>query len=100
MQEPRPLEDIYDRSTLAALDRAARPRPDRRRSAPLSVELALVNALMAGVAAPLALRRDDEPVIEVDDDRRAGRPPAVSVYLVPGAPSASVAVVRPWLAET
>ncbi|MCB1002792.1 MAG: hypothetical protein KDB35_01265 [Acidimicrobiales bacterium] len=99
MQDPLSLEELYDDATLAALERGAAgdaPRRTRDR-APRSVELALVNALVTGVAEPLVRHREPEPVVEQHEDRRDGAVPAVSVFLVPGAPAASVAVVRPWL---
>jgi hypothetical protein len=93
------LEDVYDDATLAALDawqprRGAEP-PKRLGRAGLA---GLVLTSMA-----LGLREalegdDDEPLAEFRPD--AGDPAErwVTFVHVPGAPSASRLVIRPWLA--
>ena len=99
----RPLDDLYDDATIAALDRWAPSRPERpavpsargwRRGVGAS---AFFLAAAVGVQEVLEPERR-RPVIEeldltsAEDDQRP-----VIAFLVPGAPRLSHVLVRPWL---
>jgi hypothetical protein len=93
------LEDLYDEATLAALDRRS-----RQGAVPASGALrrraaagALVTGLALGMQQTFEEAGDDPVVIEVDLSTDDGRDRPVSVVLVPQAPRASRAFVRPWL---
>ena len=93
------LEDLYDDETLAALDRGGHrsppaPRGRVRRQAAAG---ALVTGLALGLQEVFDPPADDPVVIEVDLSSGDGGDRPVSVVLVPRAPRASRAVVRPWL---
>ncbi len=91
---PPGLDELYDPEVLAALDRPPLAPPPR---AGRSAAAALTAALLTGVASALDDTAPEPAIVEFEPDRRAARLEPVTVHLVPGAPSASVAVVRPWL---
>jgi hypothetical protein len=95
------LEDLYDERTLAAIDRRP-PAPRATAEPPARRRHGLAGALVTGMA--LALREVYEPppegdgVVEFRPD--SGDPPDdewVTFVFVPGAPTASRLIVRPWL---
>jgi hypothetical protein len=94
-----PLEDLYDPATLRAIEGwsadgpTVEPLPVWRRAAFAG---AVTTALVTGVRE--ALEDDEaEPAVEIDRGRGRARLEPVTLYLVPGEPRASVAIVRPWL---
>lgn len=102
MSEPRPadLEELYDADTLAAMERW-RPRdaardPEVAAWRKQAAARALVSAIGLGLREVFEPKPPDEAVEEIDVDQ-FGRDLPVTVYLVPGNPKASIALVRPWL---
>ncbi len=95
MTGPAPnLDELYEPDVLAALDRSPGLPPPR---AGRSASAALTAALLTGIAASLEDAAPEPAIVEFEPDRRRDRLEPVTVHLVPGAPSASVALVRPWL---
>jgi hypothetical protein len=94
------LEELYDERTLAALHRGAGEpaaevrRPPARRGG--------FGAMLTGMALGLREVLDPEPpgdaVVELRPDVDDAGERWVSYVHVPGAPTASRVVVRPWLA--
>jgi hypothetical protein len=102
------LDEWYDPSTLAALDRAARPadiRPGVTVPASGSVagwrrgvgSAAFLSAAMLGVRDVLEPSPDEPVIEEVDLDGERHRDLAVELYFVAGHPRLTRALVRPWL---
>jgi hypothetical protein len=106
--------ELYDDATIDAIEQetgepynvVARPGDDRSsgqpptRGARGSNNIAAVGMLTAGLfrGVDAALDPEDkEPIVDFIDEDRSDRDQAVSVYLVPGNPKASVAIVRHWL---
>lgn len=52
--------------------------------------------LLRGIDAALD-PEDKEPIVDFFDEDQSGPQQPVTVFLVPGNPKASVAIVRPWL---
>jgi hypothetical protein len=99
---PGELDDLYDPRTVVALDRFVRTR----HPVPAVVAAgwrgklgagAIVTAAMIGVGDVLDPERNEPVIEEIDDDGPVGPLQPVTVHLVPGLPSATSAVVRPWL---
>ena len=93
------LAEVYDSATLRAIDGQAGEPP-----APAVARGwrggATAGAMIVGMVQGVrdALEEDEsEPVVEIDEERRATRHQAVTVHLAWGNPAASVAIVRPWL---
>jgi hypothetical protein len=111
------LDELYDAHTLAALDRASAAADRHGRSAgsgsasasasaagPTGTRAgnriaasALVTGLALGLRDVFDPPKHDPVVIEVDADGQLDPDRPVDVVLVPGAPRASRATVRPWL---
>lgn len=96
---PPPLDECYDRRTLAALDAGVEPvrAPDRP---PLTgwrrgfAGGALVTGLTLGMRAVFDPEPPGESVIEVAPDPGLDLRGPVTVFFVPGDPEGTVAVVR------
>lgn len=95
------LEELYDPATLRAIDAAPTPSPGARDTVGGArgtlAAGALVAAGLVGVREALDERADDAAIVEVRLDPGLDADAAVTVFFVPDAPAASVAVVRPWL---
>jgi len=92
------LRDVYDDATMAAIDYRS-GEPHARPSGGLQGRLAggaLVVGLLHGVKDALE-DEDVDPVVEIEEERRAARMEPVTVTLVPGYPKLGVATVRRWL---
>ncbi|MFQ5558230.1 MAG: hypothetical protein ACE5GB_12080 [Acidimicrobiales bacterium] len=92
------FEELYDGPTCHAID-AWRPSPGRRPPASGARGGVMAGALVvAGLAGVRDALDEDEPEIaEVQPVRDVESDEAVTVLFVPGAPHATIAVVRPWL---
>ncbi len=97
-----PLEELYDDGTVRAIDAGAGEPERRTRRLRSAVVAAAAGAAAGGLARgvhDVLADEDAEPEeageIEVAPVERRLEP--VTVILVPGDPSASVAIVRRWL---
>ena len=97
-ESPSPsLEDIYDPETLLAIDHQREPG-----AAPAGgwrggvTAGALVVGMVSGVRDVLE-PEDEDALVEIEEAQPARRLEPVSVHLAWGNPSASIAIVRPWL---
>lgn len=92
------LAELYDPVTLAGIDTQTEPagRPASGWRGGVTAG-AMVVGMVHGVRDVLDTD-EDEPVMEIEEDRRSRRLEHVSVHLAWGAPAASIAIVRPWLA--
>jgi hypothetical protein len=97
-----PLQDLYDESTVRAIEAGAGEPECRTRRLRSAVVAAAAGAAAGGLARGIHDALADEDVepeeageIEVAPAERRLEP--VTVILVPGDPAASVAIVRRWL---
>ncbi|MEM7286912.1 MAG: hypothetical protein AAF480_11215 [Actinomycetota bacterium] len=93
------LAEVYDAATLRAIDRQVGEPPTpavARGWRGGATAGAMVLGMVQGVRDALE-DEESEPVVEIDEDLREARHQAVTVHLAWGNPSASVAIVRPWL---
>jgi hypothetical protein len=95
-------DDLYDDDTWAVVDHWHRPR---RRMPPEVASgwraglgaSALMTAVALGVQDSLEPKHDDPIIEEVDLDALWSNELPVVYHHVPGAPTSSRAIVRPWL---
>ncbi|MDH3753089.1 MAG: hypothetical protein OEU32_04380 [Acidimicrobiia bacterium] len=97
MNASEPFEGVYDAEVVAAIDALVLPAHDPDVRADWSAAVMFTTALMSGLAQAVGEEPEPIPVIEQEPLRPRDPTAAVEVILVPDAPAASVALVRPWL---
>lgn len=91
------LHELYDADTVRAID-AWPTRPTRESVGGARGSVLAGAVFVAGLAGVRDALEESEPeVVEVVPDLGLDRTQPVTVLFVPGAPQATVAVVRPWL---
>ena len=105
MSEPDPFDpfdfdDLYDERTLGRLGGASRRRGPSEIVRGWRGGLgagAIMTTAMLGVRDMIEPEQRDPVIEEIDLDRFVDLDAPVVYHHVPGAPKASVAIVRPWL---